>query len=71
MIQIPKLYLEWLIRLEGQFCCFFQLQLIQSWFQDFTETARQDCKGFGNIDWLTESFTCLDSIELEVWPIAG
>ena len=35
------------------------------------ETAIQDCMGFGNIEWLTESFTCLDSVILEVWLVAG
>ena len=30
------------------------------------ETARQDCIGFGNVAWLTESFTCLSSVRLEV-----
>ena len=24
-----------------------------------------NCMGFGNSEWLTESFTCLDSIRLE------
>ena len=27
---------------------------------------RQDCMGFGNTEWLTESFNCLDSMQLEV-----
>ena len=27
--------------------------------------------GLGNIELLTESFTCLVSVRLEVWPAAG
>ena len=38
---------------------------MQSWSQHFTETVRQDGMGFGNIAWLAESFTFLDSIQLE------
>ena len=34
-------------------------------------TSRQDCMGFGNIKCLTKIFTCLDSFQLEVWPVAG
>ena len=31
---------------------------------NFTETARQDCMGFvkTEIEWLTDGFTCLDSV---------
>ena len=39
---------------------------MQSWSGDFTETAGQDCMGFGNIAWLAESFTFLDSVQLKV-----
>ena len=39
---------------------------MQSWSQHFTQTARKDYMGFGNIAWLAESFTCLDSIQLEI-----
>ena len=35
------------------------------------ETASQDCMGFGNIEWLNESFICLDSIQLEASPVSA
>ena len=35
-------------------------RLIQSCYQHFAETLRQDCMGFSHNEWLTESFTCLD-----------
>ena len=30
-----------------------------------------DCMGLSNIAWLGESFTFLDSVRLNVWPVAG
>ena len=43
---------------------------MQSWSQHFTETTRQDCMSFGNIESLTENFTCLDRVQLENQLIA-
>ena len=37
---------------------------------DTKKTKNQDCMGMGNIAWLTQSFTSLDSVQLEIWPVA-
>ena len=44
---------------------------MQSWYRHFTETAGQDCMGFGNIAWLAENFTFLHSVQPKVWLVAG
>ena len=44
---------------------------MQFWSRHFTETARQDCMGFGNIAWLTEIFNGLDGVRLDLLPVAG
>ena len=35
------------------------------------ETVRQDYLSFSNIEWLTESSTCLDSVWWEIWLVAA
>ena len=50
---------------------FLRLSSAELYTRHFTETAGQDSMGFGNIAWLDESFTCLDSVQLEFWPVAG
>ena len=35
---------------------------MQPWPQHLKENVRQESVGFSNIAWLTESFTCLDSV---------
>ena len=44
---------------------------MQSWSWRFPETARHDCMGFGNNEWLTESFNRLYSIQLELGTVDG
>ena len=55
-----------LIRQSDVFVPFNVRRPMQSWSRHFKDTAGQDCMGFDNTAWLAESFTCLDSVQLEV-----
>ena len=46
---------------------------MQSWsiYAGLRKLRDKISKGFGNIEWLIKGFICLDSVWLEVWPVAG
>ena len=44
---------------------------MQSWSRPFTVTSRQDYIGFSNFERLTESFICLDGVQLLLWLVTG